>query len=337
MEQMIRVRGLKKYFGEVKAVDDISFSVEKGELFGFLGVNGAGKSTTINMLCTLFRPTTGEVMINGNILGRDDDAIRRAIGVVYQNNCLDDRLTVMENLIIRGSLYENDTGKLKEKIEQICERLSLKEVCNRRFGRLSGGQKRKCEIARALLNTPELLFLDEPTTGLDPATRQTVWESLDRLRQDGMTIFLTTHYMEEAAKCSHIAVMDAGKIKEFGTPFSLKETYSRDRLRLKAKPGMSALLEAALEKQGVETEGEQAKASGDWQHIPEGQADEGGLYNIYLQDSRMAIPILKETEGFLEGFEMVQGSMDDVFLNITGKAPETGTFGQRAEKYGYET
>ncbi|MDE6517713.1 MAG: ABC transporter ATP-binding protein [Acetatifactor sp.] len=306
MEQVIQVMGLKKYFGKIKAVDDISFSVEKGELFGFLGINGAGKSTTINMLCTLFRPTAGEIVIGGNVLGREDEAIRRRIGVVYQNNCLDDRLTVRENLTVRGSLYEQDIRNLREKINQTCKLLRLEETLDRHFGMLSGGQKRKCEIARALLHTPEVLFLDEPTTGLDPATRKTVWESLDKLRQEGMTIFLTTHYMEEAAKCSHIAVMDAGKIKEFGTPFSLKEKYSRDRLRLMAKPGADALLETKLE-----------ELESKWEEISEKR-----LYSISLQDSMMAIPILKETEKLLEGFELVQGSMDDVFLNITGKSLE---------------
>ena len=306
MEQVIQVMGLKKYFGKIKAVDDISFSVEKGELFGFLGINGAGKSTTINMLCTLFRPTAGEIVIGGNVLGREDEAIRRRIGVVYQNNCLDDRLTVRENLTVRGSLYEQDIRNLREKINQTCKLLRLEETLDRHFGMLSGGQKRKCEIARALLHTPEVLFLDEPTTGLDPATRKTVWESLDKLRQEGMTIFLTTHYMEEAAKCSHIAVMDAGKIKEFGTPFSLKEKYSRDRLRLIAKPGADALLETKLE-----------ELESKWEEISEKR-----LYSISLQDSMMAIPILKETEKLLEGFELVQGSMDDVFLNITGKSLE---------------
>lgn len=306
MEQVIQVRGLKKYFGKIKAVDDISFSVERGELFGFLGVNGAGKSTTINMLCTLFRPTAGEITIGGNVLGREDEEIRRRIGVVYQNNCLDERLTVRENLTVRGSLYEKDIRKLKEKINQIGKLLQLEETFDRHFGMLSGGQKRKCEIARALLHTPEVLFLDEPTTGLDPATRKTVWESLDKLRQEGMTIFLTTHYMEEAAKCGHIAVMDSGKIREFGTPFSLKEKYSRDRLRLMAKPGAGTLLEAKLE--GLMNDRE--------------EDSEKRLYSICLQDSMMAIPILKETEELLEGFELVQGSMDDVFLNITGKSLE---------------
>ena len=303
MEQMIQVNGLKKYFGKVKAVDDISFTVEKGELFGFLGVNGAGKSTTVNMLCTLFRPTAGEITIGGNVLGKEDEAIRRKIGIVYQNNCLDDRLTVRENLMIRGSLYETKARELKEKVNQICELLHLEETLDRHFGLLSGGQKRKCEIARSLLHTPEILFLDEPTTGLDPATRKTVWESLENMRKEGMTIFLTTHYMEEAAKCSHIAVIDGGKIREYGTPFSLKEKYSRDRLTLMAKPQAGGLLEAKLQ-------GQKSR----WE-----KGSEDGLYNIYLQDSMMAIPVIKETEECLEGFELVHGSMDDVFLNITGK------------------
>lgn len=304
MEQIIQVNGLKKYFGKVKAVDDISFSVERGELFGFLGVNGAGKSTTINMLCTLFKPTAGEIRIGGSVLGREDEAIRNKIGVVYQNNCLDDRLTVRENLLVRGSLYEKDIRKLKGSMERVCEHLRLEETLDRHFGMLSGGQKRKCEIARALLHTPEILFLDEPTTGLDPATRKTVWESLEKMRQDGMTIFLTTHYMEEAAKCSHIAVMDSGRIREYGTPFLLKERYSRDRLRLMAKPGMDAALEERLEEK---------------QYNLSGQDREGRLFEIFLKDSMMALPVLKETEELLDGFELVQGSMDDVFLNITGK------------------
>lgn len=307
MEQVISVRGLKKYFGKIKAVDDISFSVERGELFGFLGVNGAGKSTTINMLCTLFCPTEGEITIGGHILGREDEQIRRRIGVVYQNNCLDERLTVKENLMVRGSLYEKNTRKLREKMGRICTFLQLEETLNRRFGMLSGGQRRKCEIARALLHTPEVLFLDEPTTGLDPATRKLVWESLDKLRQEGMTVFLTTHYMEEAAKCSHIAVMDAGKIKESGTPFSMKEKYSKDRLRLMAKPGMEALLEARLKEM----------RSG-WEKV-----SENPMYSVCLQNSMEAIPVLREIGEYLEGFEMVQGSMDDVFLNVTGKSLDT--------------
>ena len=220
MEPVIKVSGLKKHFHQVKAVDGIDFQVEQGELFGFLGVNGAGKSTTINILCTLLAPTAGEASICGHRLGREDEAIRRQIGVVWQNNCLDNKLTVQENLTVRGSLYGLRGGELKGSIGKVGEKLGLLPLFGRRYEHLSGGQKRRCEIGAALVNTPRLLFLDEPTTGLDPATRQTVWESLEELRQEGVTVFLTTHYMEEAARATHIAVMDSGRIRETGTPFT---------------------------------------------------------------------------------------------------------------------
>ena len=222
-DTVIQVKGLKKYFGDVKAVDNISFEVEQGELFGFLGMNGAGKSTTINMLCTVLPPTKGEIMICGLRAGRENEQIRKQIGVVYQDHCLDGLLTVKENLFTRGALYEKNSKKLRENISKICQILELTEVYGRRVGKLSGGQKRRCEIARALVNTPKVMFLDEPTTGLDPATRKKVWQCLDSLRrEEKMTIFLTTHYMEEAAKASHIAIIDGGILREYGTPFSLK-------------------------------------------------------------------------------------------------------------------
>lgn len=196
MENIIEVEHLKKNYGSLKAVDDISFLVKKGELFGFLGINGAGKSTTINMLCTLLKPTEGEARVCGYSVLKEPEEIRKRIGIVYQNNCLDDRLTIKENLVVRGSLYESDGRKIKESIERAAEELELEELLNRPFGKLSGGQKRKCEIARALMNAPEILFLDEPTTGLDPATRKSVWESIGRLQKDrNMTVFLTTHYI----------------------------------------------------------------------------------------------------------------------------------------------
>ena len=305
MEHIIKVTGLKKYFKEVKAVDDISFTVEKGELFGFLGVNGAGKSTTINMLCTLFPPTAGKVEICGLQIGREAEEIRRRIGVVYQNNCLDERLRVKENLFVRGSLYEKSNQKLKESIFKICEILELEDVYTRRFAKLSGGQKRRCEIARALVNTPEIMFLDEPTTGLDPATRKKVWECLARLRkEDNMTIFLTTHYMEEAAKASHIAVIDAGQIKEYGTPFALKEQYAKDKLKLIPKAECEEDLKNRLSGMGLTFK----------------QKEE--YLVVALPDSLSALPILDNVRPQLEGFEMMQGSMDDVFLNVTGKTLE---------------
>lgn len=305
MESVIKIEGLCKEFGGVKAVKGIDFEVQKGELFGFLGVNGAGKSTTINMLCTVLKPTAGNAHICGLRLGKNDEDIRKKIGVVYQNNCLDERLTVKENLFIRGALYESNQKKLTENVTRVCEVLRLEEVYKRRFGKLSGGWKRRCEIARALLHKPEILFLDEPTTGLDPATRKIVWESIGHLRrEEDMTIFLTTHYMEEAARASHIAIIDAGEIKEYGTPFSLKEMYAKDKLNLIPKRGeVVALNEYMVGKELAYKVREE-------------------VLQIGVDNSLAAIPILNEVEPMIEGFEVVQGSMDDVFLSVTGRKLE---------------
>ncbi len=305
MENVIKVEGLCKEFGEVKAVKKIDFEVKKGELFGFLGVNGAGKSTTINMLCTVLKPTIGDAYVCGMQLGKKDEEIRKKIGVVYQNNCLDERLTVKENLFIRGSLYESNKKKLAENVARVCDVLQLEEVYNRRFGKLSGGWKRRCEIARALLHAPEILFLDEPTTGLDPSTRKIVWESIGRLRkEENMTIFLTTHYMEEAARASHIAIIDAGEIKEYGTPFSLKEAYAKDKLNLIPKSGKEATLCEYLAKHGLTYKVKEE------------------VWQIDVDNSLVSISILNEVEPMIEGFEVVQGSMDDAFLNVTGRKLE---------------
>ncbi len=301
-ETVIRASHLKKYFKEVKAVDDISFEIKRGELFGFLGINGAGKSTTINMLCTLSRPTDGGAEICGHELGKEDERIREKIGVVYQNNCLDEKLSVKENLFVRGSLYEKSGSRLKSQILNVCEILELGNVYDRRFAMLSGGQKRRCEIARALVNRPEILFLDEPTTGLDPATRKNVWQSVEQLRKEmNMTVFLTTHYMEEAAKATSIAIIDGGHIMERGTPFSLKEIYAKDRLVLFPKEGQSERFREALEAEKTVYKQKE------------------GYITMNLENSMLAFPILQKMQSFLSGFELVQGSMDDVFLNVTGK------------------
>ncbi|MDE5864817.1 MAG: ATP-binding cassette domain-containing protein, partial [Lachnospiraceae bacterium] len=253
MSEIITVEHLKKYYREVKAVDDISFTVEKGELFGFLGVNGAGKSTTINMLCTLLKPTEGKALINGMELGKEDEEIKTHIGIVYQNNCLDNLLTVQENLLLRGGLYEKDKDKLRHNLTRVTEILNLADVLKRPFGKLSGGQKRRCEIARALMHTPDILFLDEPTTGLDPATRKNVWETVYTLQKEmGMTVFLTTHYMEEAAVADHIGIMDHGHLVEYGTPFSLKETYAKDKLYLIPKAEQRENIVMELRKNDLE-------------------------------------------------------------------------------------
>lgn len=298
MEEIIKVHHLKKYFKDIKAVDDVSFSVYKGELFGFLGENGAGKTTTINMLCTLLKPTDGEVIIDGLRLGKEDEKIKRQIGVVYQDNCLDDILTVKQNLISRGSLYEKNKEVLKNSMERICEILDLKELMNRRFGKLSGGQKRRCEIARALLHTPSILFLDEPTTGLDPASRKSVWETIHRLQKEmKMTVFLTTHYMEEAAEAGHIGIMKKGHLIQYGTPFELKETFARDKLTLIPKAGKTEEIAAVLKR----TEQEY-------------KVRKQGI-SVPVHSTISAIPVVEKVKDLIDGFEVIQGTMDDVFLN----------------------
>lgn len=233
MEHIIEVVNLRKQFKDIKAVDGISFHVEKGQLYGFLGVNGAGKSTTINILCTLLTSMEGEIQLCGYRIGRDNEKIRNKIGVVFQDNSLDSRLTVKENLITRASLYYKDYQLIKRNLELVTDILKIGELLNRQFRELSGGQKRRCEIARGLMNTLEVLFLDEPATGLDPQARQMVWDSLEVLRKEKeMTIFLTTHYMEEASRAQYIAIMEAGKLAAQGTPAYLKQIYANDLLKI---------------------------------------------------------------------------------------------------------
>lgn len=300
MSEIITVEHLKKYYREVKAVDDISFTVEKGELFGFLGVNGAGKSTTINMLCTLLKPTEGRALINGMELGKEDEEIKKHIGIVYQNNCLDHLLTVQENLLIRGGLYEKNKEKLRHNLTRVTEILNLADVLKRPFGKLSGGQKRRCEIARALMHTPDILFLDEPTTGLDPATRKNVWETVSKLQKEmGMTVFLTTHYMEEAAAADHIGIMDHGHLVEYGTPFSLKETYAKDKLYLIPKAEQREDIVMELRKNELEY-----------------SVLEERIF-IKIDSTLSAMPLLIKMEDRIQGFEVIQGTMDDVFLSVT--------------------
>lgn len=298
MQEIIKVDHLTKKFKELTAVNDISFSVEKGELFGFLGENGAGKTTTINMLCTLLAPTSGEVRISGYQLGKEDVPIKQKIGVVYQDNCLDEILTVKQNLVSRGALYESDRRKQKENLERVCDILELKELLNRRYGKLSGGQKRRCEIARALLHTPEILFLDEPTTGLDPASRKSVWETIYKLQKElGMTVFLTTHYMEEAAKANHIGIMQKGRLVQFGTPFGLKERFAKDKLFLVPEFGKEEQVQRILAGQGYALKRKE------------------GRIQISLHSTMDAITVLDTVKHNLAGFEVIQGTMDDVFLN----------------------
>ncbi len=279
---VIKVENLTKRYGDFTAVAHVSFEVEKGTLLGFLGVNGAGKTTVINMLATLLTPDEGRAELCGEVLGKGDIQIRKKIGIVYQQNCLDELLSVQENLICRGILH----GAGRKEAEHQCERLSrilkLEEILKKEYKTLSGGQKRRCEIAAALMHTPEILFLDEPTTGLDPATRLDVWSTIEELRRtERMTVFLTTHYLEEAAKADNIIIMDQGRIITDGTPFWLKEQYAMDKVKLYYRNGTSEVMQVA--------------------------------------STLEALPVVQKHEGDLAGFEVIQGNMDDVFLNAVGR------------------
>lgn len=296
---IISVKNLTKKYGDFTAVNHISFDVEKGSLLGFLGVNGAGKTTVINMLATLLAPDEGAVEICGEKLGENDQNIRRKIGIVYQRNCLDDILTVEENLLCRGIIHGATKEEAKKQLNKLSEILKLDEIHKKKYRTLSGGQKRRCEIAAALMHTPEILFLDEPTTGLDPATRVDVWNTIQSLQKtEKMTVFLTTHYMEEAAEADRIIVLDHGTIMTSGTPFELKEKYAADKLKVYCTG------------ENMDTVSQILKSA---------KIVDQGILEMQIPSTLSAIPLIKEIEPYVAGFEVIQGNMDDVFLNAVGK------------------
>ncbi len=229
--EVIKVENLVRKFGDFTAVDGISFAVGAGEIFGFLGPNGAGKTTTINILCTLLRPTAGTAQVTCCDVTKEPNRVRRAIGIIFQDPSLDDRLTVEDNLRFHGYLYNMDHKKIEERIPDV---LMLVELSDRRRNfvrQLSGGMKRRLEIARGLMHQPELLFLDEPTIGLDPQTRAHIWEYILKMRREhNLSIFMTTHYMQEAEVCDRVAVIDHGKIVDLDTPANLKAKYNESTL-----------------------------------------------------------------------------------------------------------
>ncbi len=301
MNNILTVSHLKKSYGKIQAVNDINFYVEDGSFFAFLGPNGAGKSTTIDMLCTLLKPDGGHVELNGLVLGEDDEQVRSSIGVVFQDSLLDPLLTIRENLTIRGGFYGLSGKQVKSAVEMATSATGIAEFINRPYGKLSGGQRRRADIARALINTPKILFLDEPTTGLDPQTRKNVWEIIRTIQKEsGMTVFLTTHYMEEAEKADYITVIDHGVISAKGTPIELKNQYSTDCLKMNYTD--------------LETLKELLKSN----HISYTLG--AGYVNIPLTRTTEAIPILKKCENCITNFEVRNGTMDDVFINITGEA-----------------
>lgn len=299
---ILTVDKLTKYYGNIAAVDNISFEVNKGELLGFLGVNGAGKSTTINILSTLVKPTSGSAKVCGCTLGKDDMNIRRKIGIVYQQNCLDTQLSIRENLLCRGLLHGVPESTAKKRLSELCEMLSLGDILKKRYAVLSGGQKRRCEIAASLMHTPDLLFLDEPTTGLDPETRMEVWAAVEDLRQNtGMTAFLTTHYMEEAAKANRIIILEEGHIKANGTPFELKECYASDFVKIYCTESDSCLIQRKLSEQGMNPH----------------RMDYG--FKFTVKNTADALEPVYSIREHINGFEVIQGNMDDVFLNACGR------------------
>lgn len=296
MKYVIEIEHLNKSFGDVKAVQDLSFHVKSGELFAFLGVNGAGKSTTISILCGQLRRDSGEVHICGENLDRGTAVITRKLGVVFQNSVLDQALSVRDNLRCRAALY-GITGKdFAARLEELAGLLDFGDLLGRTVGKLSGGQRRRIDIARALLHRPEILILDEPTTGLDPQTRRLLWNVIATLRKkEGMTVFLTTHYMEEAADADYVVILDAGKISAEGTPLELKNRYTGDFITLY---GQSEEVAKTL----------------------------GVNYEMLRGAIRLSVPdpaaatglIVAHPEVFCD-YEITKGKMDDVFLAVTGK------------------
>ncbi len=292
----ITVNNLIKDYKEHRAVKGISFEVKEGELFAFLGENGAGKSTTINILSTILQKTSGEVKVFDNKLGEDDDKIRSLIGIVFQNSVLDDKLTVKENLYTRGAYYGLTKKQTDERLAEFREGFELDEIWNRRYDKLSGGQRRRVDIARALIHDPRILFLDEPTTGLDPKSRKIVWDHIDYLRREKkMTIFLTTHYMEETKDADNVVILDKGEIIARGTPAELKTGYASSRLVWYTKE---------CEENSVILQGMDYTYDSDH-------------YNVKFKNS--ITDLLYQYKNKITDFEIIKGSMDDVFLNLTGR------------------
>lgn len=296
MKNIIEISHLNKTFVEVKAVQDLSFQVRDGELFAFLGVNGAGKSTTINIMCGQLSKDTGSVYIGGTDLDTDPDSIKRSLGVVFQNSVLDKDLSVWDNLQSRAALY-GITGKdFKERLAELAKLLEFENLLKRTVGKLSGGQRRRVDIARALIHRPKILILDEPTTGLDPQTRNILWKVVGDLRKnEGMTVFLTTHYMEEAADADYVVILDSGKIVAEGTPLTLKNTYTGDFITI-----------YGIQESQIKEIGAPYEAIRD-------------AYRISVPNTAEATKLILQYPELFKNYEITKGKMDDVFLAVTGK------------------
>ena len=301
MNDIIKIDHLCKNFGDVKAVQDLCFRVKEGELFAFLGVNGAGKSTTINIMCGQLSKDSGSVIIDDADLDKNLNHIKGTLGVVFQNSVLDSALSVYDNLQSRAALYGITGVAFKERLSELAKLLDFEDLLKRTVGKLSGGQRRRIDIARALINRPKILILDEPTTGLDPQTRKTLWNVISDLRKnENMTVFLTTHYMEEAAEADYVVILDSGKISAEGTPLELKNTYTGDFITL------YGVDEATVKTLGVEYE--QLRDA----------------YRLSVSNTAKATELIIKHPDIFSDYEITKGKMDDVFLNVTGKKLEGG-------------
>ena len=302
MEHIIEIEHLNKRFAEVQAVRDLSFHVRPGELFAFLGVNGAGKSTTISILCGQLAKDSGSVRVCGESIDQNMPHIARKLGVVFQNSVLDGALSVRDNLRSRAALYGITGAAFKARLAELAELLDFSGLLNRTVGKLSGGQRRRIDIARALLHRPEILILDEPTTGLDPQTRKLLWDVVQELRRrENLTVFLTTHYMEEAADADYVVILDSGAIAAEGTPLDLKNAYTGDFITLY---GVDA---EALRPRGLPCEVLR------------------GAVRLAVPDSAAATRLIVEHPELFTDYEITKGKMDDVFLAVTGKKLTGGT------------
>ena len=297
---VIEIKNLRKSFKDVKAVDDLSFCVKKGELFAFLGVNGAGKSTTINIISGILNKDSGQVFVCGEDVDRTPDVIKSKIGIVFQGSVLDKRLCAYDNLKSRASLYGIFGADFAKRLDELDALLGLKDILKRPLNKLSGGQKRRVDIARALIHNPELLILDEPTTGLDPQTRQTVWNVIEHLRKEqGLTVFLTTHYMEEAAVADYVVILDDGKKVAEGTPHDLKTQYASDFIRFYNNVDKA---EKVFKKLG---------------YVLKRERD---FVEVEIESTAKVAELLKGNEDLFADFEVLKGNMDVVFLKVTGKS-----------------
>ena len=296
MENVIEINHLNKSFGEVRAVQDLSFRVKRGELFAFLGVNGAGKSTTINIMCGQLGRDSGSIVIDSQELDGNVDAVKSKLGVVFQSSVLDKALNVRENLESRAALYGIVGSAFEARLSELAQMLSFEDLLKRTVGKLSGGQRRRIDIARALLHKPDILILDEPTTGLDPQTRKTLWSVISDLRRkDNMTVLLTTHYMEEAADADFVVIIDGGRLIAEGTPLELKNKYTGDYITLY---GAS---EDTVKKLGIPYE-------------PLRDA-----YRLLVPNTAAATELIIRHPEVFRDYEITKGKMDDVFLAVTGK------------------